>query len=74
MLAVTDNSDDKVLWDRSNQVVHQAKKAKPLTAKQKKAVELLCAGLSPLCVAESLGITTHGLANCLPAYLPTELR
>ncbi len=70
MLAVTDTSDDKVLWDRSNQIVHQAKKAKPLTAKQKKAVELLCAGLSPLCVSETIGISTVALKTWrkLPAF------
>ena len=70
MLAVTDTSSEKVPYDRSDQLLHQAERAKPLTAKQKKAVELLCAGLSPLCVSDALGVTTGALKKWrkLPAF------
>ena len=66
----TSESDDKVLYDRSDQIVHQAQKSKPLTAKQKKAVDLLCAGLAPKCVADTLGISGDGLNKWrkLPAF------
>ena len=70
MIAVAEDQSSKIRYDRSNQLLNQVQRSKPLTAKQKKAVELLCAGLSPLCVADSLGITTHGLARWrkLPAF------
>lgn len=69
-MITTDDSSDKVLWDRSNQIVHQAEKSKPLTAKQKKAVDLLCAGLAPKIVADTIGMSTDGLARWrkLPAF------
>ena len=56
--------------DRSNTLLHQAQKAKPLTSKQKKAVELLCAGLVPKCVAEALGVSKQCLNSwrSLPAF------
>ena len=70
MLAVTEASDQKIRYDRSGQLAQQANKAKPLTVKQKKAVQLLCAGLSPLCVADSIGITTQAMQKWrkLPAF------
>ena len=70
MLAVTEESTPKVRYDRSNQLVQQAEKSKPLTKKQKDAVRLLCAGLAPMCVAEAVGITTAALGKWrkLPAF------
>ena len=48
--------------DRTNTLLKQAEADRPLKPKQKKAVQLLCAGLSPKCVADSLGITQSSLA------------
>lgn len=66
----TEDAVDRVLWDRSGQIVQQALKSKPLTGKQKKAVELLCAGLAPKCVADTLAISGDGLNKWrkLPAF------
>ena len=47
--------------DRTNTLLQQAERDKPLNAKQKKAVELLCAGLVPKCICEALGITNSTL-------------
>ena len=47
--------------DRTNTLLQQAERDKPLDSRQKKAVELLCAGLVPKCVCEALGITNSTL-------------
>ena len=66
----TEDTIDKVLYDRSGQIVQQALRSKPLTKKQKKAVDLLCAGLAPKIVADTLGISGDGLNKWrkLPAF------
>lgn len=56
MLAVADVDHRKEPRNVENRLAKQAAKDKPLDSRQKKAVELLCAGLSPKCVADSLGI------------------
>ncbi|WP_413746084.1 hypothetical protein [Synechococcus sp. MIT S9507] len=70
MLLVTEESGSKIRYDRSNQLAQQARKDKPLTSKQKKSVELLCAGLSPLCVADTVGISVDALKKWrkLPSF------
>lgn len=44
-----------------NRLAKQAAKDKPLDKRQKKAVELLAAGLDPLGVADSVGVTSQTL-------------
>ena len=56
MLAVADNDREIKTRNVENRLAKQAAKDKPLDSRQKKAVELLCAGLAPKCVADSLGI------------------
>ena len=70
MLFVTEESGSKIRYDRSNQLAQQARKDKPLTSKQKKSFELLCAGLSPLCVADTVGISVDALKKWrkLPSF------
>ena len=63
MLLVNEESGSKIRYDRSNQLAQQVRKDKPLTSKQKKSVELLCAGLSPLCVADGQVRRPKGAAN-----------
>ena len=61
MTALTVDGRSGNTRDRSNTLLQQAEKDKPLNARQKKAVELLCAGLVPKCVCEALGITNSTL-------------
>lgn len=61
MLAVADTDYRKEPRNVENRLAKQAAKDKPLDSRQKKAVQLLCAGLSPKCVCESIGIGPDAL-------------
>ena len=62
MLAVADTDHRKEPRNVENRLAKQAAKDKPLDSRQKKAVQLLCAGLSPKCVADSIGVGNDALS------------
>ena len=61
MPAVADTDHRKAPRNVENRLAKQAAKDKPLDSRQKKAVQLLCAGLSPKCVCDSIGIGNDAL-------------
>ena len=61
MVAVAEDIHQKKPRNVENRLAKQASKDKPLDSRQLKAVELLCAGLSPKCVADSVGVGTKAL-------------
>lgn len=61
MFAVADVDGRTGPRNVENRLAKMAAKDKPLDSRQKKAVQLLCAGLSPKCVADSIGVGTDAL-------------
>ena len=61
MIAVAENIQQKQPRNVENRLAKQAAKDKPLDSRQQKAVQLLCAGLSPKSVADAVGVGTKAL-------------
>ncbi len=63
MIAVADVDPRTGPRNVENRLAKMASKDKPLDSRQKKAVQLLCAGLAPKCVADTIGVGTDALTT-----------